>query len=242
MIFNPYQLSSLTDGTATAAHALPWAPHLLQDNVVVVGLLLLFIAVDLLACRYKGVMHHQLQWLADTRNSRTFESSVVINPWLKGVLLAQCFLSFGLTLFCLISDAPGNDLSHPDAVVLTQLVLCCLPLLAWFLLHLGLIDWFCYLYRLTAQRTIMNRTYLAGFVLLAPFTTLCLAGQISGTISHSTTINLLAALFILSQSLFIFNGIKIFYSGIGSGLLIFAYLCALEIAPLLMLWANFVTN
>lgn len=242
MIFNPYQLSDFTDRTAAAGHALPWAPHLLQDNNVVVILMLLFIAADLLACRYKGVMHHQIQWLIDTRNSRTFESSVVIYPWLKLLLLTQCFLSFGLTVFCLVSDTPGNDLSHPDAMVWTRLVFCCLPLLVWFLLHLGFIGWFCYLYRQTGRRTIMNRTYLAGFVVLAPLTTLCLAGQISGIFSHSTTINLLAALFILSQSLFIFNGIKIFYKGIGSGLLIFAYLCAFEIAPLLVLWANFVTN
>lgn len=221
---------------------LSWATPLLQDNVAVVVLVLLFVAADVLAYCPKGVMRHQLKWITDTRSARSFEASIVIFPWLRTILIVQMFLCFGLSLYCLTDDAPSQHLLNPDASSLHSLGLCIGALLGWYLVQWMLIRWFCYLFGITDKFTIMNRSYHAIFILLAPFATLCLILQISGLISNETTLNLLAALFILSQIGFIFNGIKIFLEGYGSFCLIFAYLCALEIAPLLIFWGKYVQN
>lgn len=242
MIFNPYQLTPLTDGTATAASQLHWAMPLLQDNELVVALLMLFIAADVMAWCHKGVMPHQMKWITDTRNARTFESTVVIYPWLKAVLLVQLFLSFGLALYCIYDDAPGLHLQQMQSTSMWRFVACMGALLGWFLLQLGLIRWLCYIFDVREKRTIMLRSYLASFVVIAPLATLCLVCLIAGLTSQATALNLLGVLFIISQISFIYNGFKIFCDGFGSICLIFAYLCALEIAPLLVLWAKFATH
>lgn len=242
MIFNPYELTHLQTETATAASLLSWSEPQIQDNAVVVGLLLCFIAADVLAWCPKGVMRHQLQWIVDTRNARTFESVVVNFPWLKSVLILQAFFSFGLALFSITDSAAGTHLLHPDGVSLTHLGLCASALMGWFMLQWALVSWVSYLFGLKEKSTIMTRSYQASFVVLAPFATICLVALISGLTSAEMTLNLLAALFILSQITFIFNGFKIFYEGFGSLCLIFVYLCALEFAPLYIIWAKIVTE
>lgn len=236
MIFNPYDIPSLTD---TAAGQLHWTVPLLRDNMLVVGLVLVFLAADLLACCPRGVLRYQLNWLISKHNERTFEPTIIRHPWLKPVLLVQLFLCAGMTLFCFVDPSPSQHLLHPDAATLGHIALCCAILLSWYLLQWGLFSWFCYLFGMTYHSQILNRTYQAGFVLVAPLTMLCLMAIITGLISTITAVNLLAVLFILSQISFILNGIKIFYQGFGSLFVIIVYLCALEIAPLLMLWAKF---
>lgn len=239
MIFNPYQLDTFTTEAAATASRLTAAVPLLQNSAPIVTLVLTFIAADVLAWCPKGVMRHQLQWITDTRNARTFESSVVIYPWLKGVLILQLFLSFGLTLFGAIDPEAGAHFTHMDASSGLQLTLCMSVFLGWYLLQMGFFNWGCYLFGLEDKCTIMSRTYQASFIVLAPLSTICLVALIAGLISSQTTLNLLAALFILSQITFIFSGFKIFYDGFGSICLIIVYLCALEIAPLAILWARF---
>lgn len=239
MIFNPYQLNTLDGNLATQATHLTWATPQLQDNAAVVALVLLFIAADVLAWCPKGVMRYQLRWITDTRNARTFEASVVMYPWLKLVLAAQLFICFGLALYCCIDSAPGIHLSSLGTEDLKQIGRCIGALLGWYVLQKTFVNWLCYLFGQNEKRTIINRSHLAIFLLLAPFATLALVGIMAGLFSTGTALNLLAALFILSQISFISNGIKIFYDDFGSFCLIFAYLCALEIAPLLMLWTYF---
>jgi hypothetical protein len=238
MIFNPYDIHYVHE-TATSASRLPWSLPQLQDNAVLVVLILVFVVVDILACRDKGVMRHQLSWITDTRNARTFESVVVIYPWLKPLLLIQMFLFFGLTIFCLFDDAPAEHLLHPQPSTFINIAIYTVILLAWYLLQGVLLNWFCYLFDLKEKRTIMNRSYQAAFIVLAPFAMLLFAGVLSGWITAQIALVLLVVLFILSQFAFIFSGIKIFYDGIGSLFLIIAYLCTLEIAPLLVIWAKF---
>ena len=102
-----------------------------------------------------------------------------------------------------------------------------------------LFNWFCYLYGMREKRTIMNRSYQATFIVLAPFAMLLFIGLLAGWISSQSALVLLIALFILSQFSYIFSGIKIFYDGFGSLFFIIVYLCTLEIAPLLVFWAKF---
>ncbi len=240
MIFNPYDIHFVQE-TASSASSLPWALPQLQNNAILVILILAFLVLDILACRDKSVMRHQLSWLVDTRNARTFESVVVIYPWIKPLLLLQMFLFFGLTLFCLFDDAPAEHLLSAQPETLTHLAISISILLVWFLLQSGLFNWFCYLFDMQEKRTIMNRSYLAAFIVLAPLTMLLFIGLIAGWIPSQQALVLLIVLFILSQFSFIFSGIKIFYDGIGSLCLIISYLCTLEIAPLLVIWAKFTT-
>ena len=222
-----------------SADSLPWAAPQLQNNSVIVVLIILFAVVDLLACHPKGMMRHQLAWLADTRNARTFEASAIVYPWLKPLLLVQLFLFSCLSLFCVIDDTPSEHLTAPDAGTWLKLLYCLLAPMIFYLLQRFCYNWFCYLFRAKFQQIIMNRTYQASVILISPLATLIFIGTIAGAFTDQTTLILLAALFILSQILFIFNGIKIFLNGFGSFFIIIVYLCTLEIAPLWVLWIKF---
>ena len=238
MIFNPYDIH-FVEGPASSAFSLHWAQLRLEDNAVLVILILLFLSIDILACRDKSVMRHQLSWITDTRNARTFESVVVIYPWLKPLLLLQMFLFFGLTLFCLTDNTPAEHLSAASFETLGKVGLCMSILLGWYVLQGALFNWFCYLLGIKEKRTIMNRSYQAAFIVLAPLSMLLFIGLIAGWIPSQIALVLLFGVFILSQFSFIFSGIKIFYNGFGSLFLIIVYLCTLEIAPLVVIWAKF---
>lgn len=220
---------------------LPWAVPQLQNNSVIVILIILFAVVDLLACHPKGMMRHQLAWLADTRNARTFEASAVVYLWLKPLLIIQLFLFTSLSLFCVFDEAPAVHLSTPDPETWLKLFYCLLIPTALYLIQRFCFNWFCYLFRAKFKQIIMNRTYQAMIILLSPLATLIFIGNMAGAFTNETTLVLLAGLFILSQILFIFNGIKIFLTGFGSLLIIIVYLCTLEIAPLWVLWSKFTT-
>lgn len=241
MIFNPYDLHFITSETAKAASYLTWAKPLLQDNVVLVSLVLGFLVIDLLSVCHRGVMRYQFSWLTDTRSARTFESTAVNYPWIKPMLLIQVFLFFGLSVFCLLEPEPAQSLLSPGLNGWSHLLLCIGTLLGWFLLQHTLVNWFCYLFGMREKRIIMNRSHKAIFAVLAPFSLAVFVALMAGLITIQTTVILLAALFILSQIGFVFNGIKIFYEGLGSFCLIIVYLCTLEIAPLWLIWASIFT-
>lgn len=242
MIFNPYNIQHINDGTANAASLLLHATPLLQDNTLLIGLIMIFTVVDLLSFCRRGVMGYQLSWITDTRSARTFESTAVNLPWTRPLLVMQVFLFFGLTLFCIVDSAPSQHLAQIDMPTAKTLILCIIALLGWYLLQKGLVNWMCYLFGLKEKRIIMNRSYRATFAVLAPFSMLLFAALIAGQITLHEAVILLAVLFILSQAGFIFSGFKIFYDGLYSVLLIFVYLCVLEIAPLWMIWARITTQ
>lgn len=241
MIFNPYDLHFITSETAKVASYLTWAKPLLQDNVVLVSLILAFLVVDLLSIRHRGVMRYQFSWLTDTRSARTFESTAINYPWIKPLLMIQVFLFFGLAVFCLIDPDPAQSLLSPSLNGWSRLGISIGSLLGWYLLQTMLTNWFCYLFGMREKRIIMNRSHKAIFAVLAPLSLLVFVALMTGLLSPETTVILLAALFILSQIGFIFNGIKIFYEGFGSLCLIIVYLCTLEIAPLWLIWASIYT-
>lgn len=220
---------------------LPWSLPQLQNNSVIVILIIAFAAINLLACHPKGMLIHQLSWLGDTRNARTFEGSSIVYPWLKPVLIIQLFLFTCLSVYCVTDSAPALHLENPDMDTWIHLAQCLLAPVCLVLLQFVSYNWFCYLFNTKFQQIIMNRTYTASLIILSPFPVLIFIGTMSGSFSEETTIILLAALFILSQTLFIFNGIKIFLRGIDSFLIIIAYLCTLEIAPLWIIWARLTT-
>ena len=158
------------------------------------------------------------------------------------MLYVQFFLFSSLSLFCALDDAPGVHLSEwPTPETLSRMTFClCVPICIYAFQFFSY-NWFCFLFRTKYQQIIMNRTYLASHLLLSPLSILIFIGTMAGTYTAETTLILLAVLFILSQILFIFNGIKIFLRGIDSFLIIIAYLCTLEIAPLWIIWARLTT-
>lgn len=241
MIINPTYIIQSPVLAIQSGNDLPWALPQLQNNAFLVSLIIAFAAINLLACHPKGMLMQQLAWLGDTRNARTFEASTIVYPWLKPVLIVQLFLFSCLSVYCITDASPALHLEKPDMETWMHLGLCLLIPVVIILLQFISYNWFCYLFNTKFQQIIMNRTYMASLIVLSPFATLIFIGTMSGSFSDETTVILLAALFILSQILFIFNGIKIFLRGLGSFLIIIAYLCTLEIAPLWIIWARLTT-
>lgn len=239
MIFNPFDITPLQD-LALTSQPLSWAQPQLQDNIPLVLTVMVFVVADLLAWHPKGVMRHQLSWLGDTRNARTFEASAIIYPWLKPILLCQYFIFFGLCLLHIIDPLSTQHLTTPTQALILPLAISLSAPLLWYYLQKGLLNWFCYLFNLHNRQIIINRCYQAIHIVLAPISTLIFIGILAGSDSGPSTSFLLAALFILSQIAFIFNGFKIFCINLFAFSLIIVYLCTLEIAPLMVLYAKFV--
>lgn len=241
MIINPSYILSSPILSIPSSNELPWALPQLQNNAGLVILIIAFAAINLLACHPNGMLMQQLAWLGDTRNARTFEASTIVYPWLKPVLVIQLFLFSCLSVYCITDSSPALHLSNPDLETWLHIGQCLLLPVAIILLQFISYNWFCFLFKTKFQQIIMNRTYIASLIVLSPLATLIFIGTMSGSFSSETTIILLAALFILSQILFIFNGIKIFLRGFDSFLIIIVYLCTLEIAPLWIIWARLTT-
>ena len=241
MIINPSYIIQSPVMAIQISDDLPWALPQLQNNAVIVILIIAFAAINLLACHPNGMLMQQLAWLGDTRNARTFEASSIVYPWLKPVLVFQLFLFTCLSIYCITDSSPALHLGNPDLETWIHLGQCLLLPVIVVLLQFISYNWFCYLFNTKFQQIIMNRTYMASLIVLSPLATLIFIGTMSGSFSHETTVILLATLFILSQILFIFNGIKIFLRGIDSFLIIIAYLCTLEFAPLWLIWARLTT-
>ena len=239
MIFNPFDIQTLQEAIHQGIPT-PWATPLMQDNIFLVLLVLLFVMADLLACHPKGVMLHQLAWLGDTRNARTFDSTAVIYPWLRPILQAQFLIFLGLSVLSIADPQMARHFASPDVSSLPLLAFCLALPLVWYVLQGLLVRWFCYLLCLNDQQIIMHRIERAIQAVLAPCSTLIFIGVLAGSFSEQTTSFLLAALFILSQIAFIFFGFKIFCTNFYSFCLIIVYLCTLEIAPLLVIYTNIV--
>lgn len=224
--------------TYLLASTLTYAQPLLQDNITLVLMVILFAVADLLAFHPKGVMQCQLANLGNMRNARTFESSAGTYPWLQPLLLCQYFLFFGLCILKIADAQMAQHLACFDFETLTLLVLSLAFPVLWYVLHLALINWFCYLFGMQDHQIIINRCYRAIHILLSPLSLLTFSTVLAGAYSTQVTLFLLVTLFILSQIAFIFCAFKIFCSNLYGFLLIIAYLCTLEIAPLMVIYAK----
>ncbi len=198
----------------------------------------LLLSVTLIAFRPGGLGSVQFQWLRSTRNARVFSADRSTTAWGVSLMILSCMFLFGLMLFCALkSDAPAL-LSRPTVDTLLEVGFCMLPPLGWFLIQWFFINWTGYLFGLGDSIVIFNRIYLAVEVLAVPFLLLLFAVLILVPIPSKIVLILLTTLFILTQIVCIFFGIKIFLKDYTSALLIFLYLCTLEIAPLLVLYTK----
>lgn len=210
------------------------APQL-SDNPWLVGGIFIFILLSVFSLGPNGVLRMQMHLLFDTRNSRTFEVPSLGAGTFRPLLLLQTFLFEGLCLYYAVCPRADFFVEAVNMEGLRLLLFCLLLPVGWFLFQWFCFNWTGYLSRGGASMFILNRSFLAVHLLLGPWCVLLFLAQMAGYIDTSIGAILLTVLFGLSQTLFIFSGIKIFFNGIATLCFIIIYLCTLEIAPLYIL-------
>lgn len=213
-----------------------FAPRL-EDNVILVCLVLAYVILNVFGWTQNGVMRLQVQYMHETRNARSFTDigMSAFNP-MRPILLLQLFIFSGLCLFCSLSGYTAYDLLHPDLDTCISLVAyICFPVV-WFYFQWASFNWANYLFGDNERIQILNRLYRAIHLLASPLALLLFILLMNGNISPLSTMILLSTLFIFCQVIFIFHGFKIFFTSLSSLCFIILYLCALEIAPLVIIW------
>lgn len=205
-----------------------------------VVLTLLCLVANILCWMPQGVMREQLLSIQNTRSERSFGSDEGRFSFSRLVLLCQWFVFFGLQLFLYIDGKSALYLAGMEFEKLMPLLWCILLPAVWYVLQWVFFHWWGYIFHLGVRITILSRIYKASHILAGTLSMLVFLVQISGWIDAGMSMILLLLIFICAQIVFIFSGIKIFYNGIGSLLLIILYLCALKIAPLMVLWQKLI--
>jgi len=193
---------------------------------------------DLYSWRPEGVMRRQLDSMMDIKNERSFNADEGGLDFGRFLLIAQYFICFGLVLYTYINPDSFEDLLHPYMDTWYELSLCIAAPVAWFFCQWLLYRWWSYLFHVEGKAIILSRIYKAVHILAAPIATVVFLLEIAGIISPENSWILLLLTFIIAQIVFIFNGILIFWRGIGTLCFIFVYLCAFKIAPILLFLAK----
>lgn len=204
----------------------------LSDNPWLVGTLFLFLLFTMFSCGHHGLLRRQLTLLFDTHNSRTFEEINAGRTIARPLLLLQTFLTEGLSLLLL----QGRSLYRmPEESWLIVGMIFLAPVF-WFFFQWLVLRITAYLFDVKEEIFILERIFYAVHLLLGPLMLLLCLLLLVGDLSQSNALILFISLFIISQIIFIFSGIKIFFNGIGSLCFIILYLCTLEMAPLYVLY------
>lgn len=210
-------------------------PPQLSTNVVLELLTLAYLTVNVIAYLTPGIMRmHALRIFESSE--RTFDTNQSGHPFVVALLMIQFFLFVGLHLFLAIAEQPADLLAHPDAGVWLLLLQCVAVPLVWYVLQQGLYLWWSMVFGLPGRLSVMNRVYQSVHIVVSPIAMVAFLFEMVGIIEPETAIFLLSLTFILMQILLIYSGIKIFWGGWSTLCFIFLYLCALEIAPLVMLF------
>lgn len=214
-------------------------PAQLAHNAIIIILLLSYAIINILAWSANGIFRQELIYLNDTKNERTFSLGETNFVKIKPLLMIQYYLFFGLCLYTIyVPDFAQSlfGLYTLDEEVLTALAICISIPLIWFFLQYLLFHWICFIFGGDTRIVILERIYKAIHILAGPLAMLLFAVVVIAEIPAIWTAFLLTAIFIITQIIFIFSGIKIFSTGIGSFCLVFVYLCTLEIAPLIVIY------
>lgn len=190
---------------------------------------------DLYSWRPEGVMRRQLDSLMETKNERSFNADMNGMDLGRLLLIIQFLLYFGLILYTVVNPDYFEDLRDPDANTWQELGLCIAAPTLWFLVQWALYRWWTYLFHLEGKATILSRVYKAVHMLAAPIALGVFIMELVGAVSPDNSWILLLLTFIIAQIVFIFTGIRIFWSGIGTLCFIIVYLCAFKIAPILLI-------
>lgn len=216
-------------------------PAQLANNILLIGLILFYAFIDILAWSKNGILLQELRALKDTHNERTFNIGELRFIHIKPLLFLQYPLFFGLCLFTIVFPEPGEILKRllrPSSDVYLPLAACIAVPLLWYLLQRFFHVWICYIFGGDTRIIILERVYKASHLLAGPIVLLIFTSIVTWQISTFISAILLIGTFIITQVIFIFCGIKIFFNGFGSLCLIFVYLCTLEIAPLVVIFTK----
>lgn len=195
---------------------------------------------NILCWRSKGVMREQLLSIQNTRTERSFGIDDGHFSFGRMLLLCQWFVFFGLQLFLYIDNQSPVYLAHLQFDKLLPLLWCSLLSVAWYFMQWFFFHWWGYIFNQGGRIQILGRIYKSVYMLLGTLSMFSFLLQMAGWIDARTGMILLLLFFICAQIIFIFSGIKIFYNGLYSLLLIILYLCALKIAPILVLWQKLI--
>jgi len=216
-------------------------PHI-ADNEIIIALIFIFAIVDIVAWRKNGVLMNEFQKLSELSQPRSFKKNSGGIRVTKFFLYTQYCLFFGLSLFLLVETNPAESLRglyEMNNDVIQLIGLCALAPLFWFLFHLAMFHWFDYIVGGQEKLAIIDRVYFAHHLLSSPLIMLLFIFFILANISTFNVAILLCAYFIITQILLIYSIFSVFSTNKSSTLYILLYLCALEIAPLAVIYAKF---
>jgi len=211
-------------------------PEQLSTNALLEILVLAFMLVDTIAWLMPEVMRYQMGLVFETRSERMFVQDRSKHYLMRGLLLLQFFLFFGLHLFLLIAGNPTEQLAHPTPEVWHTLLKCVSLPFGWYVVQQVLYIWWSTVFSSTGKSAIMNRVYQAIHMLSSPLVMVIFLIEMIGLIEVETATILLSLTFIIIQITFVFSGIKIFVVNWSTMCFLFLYLCTLEIAPLVMIY------
>jgi hypothetical protein len=211
----------------------------LTNNPLVVAGLFWFVLLTIFSVGRSGLLRHEFAWLRHMRSGRSFELPASASGFFRLLLMLQTFLFSGLCLYFAI--IPGASLSPlTDTAEWRAFAVCMsLPLLLY------LYQWFCfrwtaYLAHEEDRIMLLDRAYQAVYLFIGPFALVLFVVQVTGHLSDTMEIILIATLFGLSLIWFIISAFKIFFRGIGTICFIIGYLCTLEIAPLYLIYQKLI--
>lgn len=210
-------------------------PAELENNSLLVGLILFYAIIDMLAWSRNGILRKELLAYKDTRNQRMFNMRRTRFTRLRPLLFSQYYLFFGLCLFTIAfpnSDDLLRFLPQLTTDTAIKLAMCIAVPLLWYMLHCFFQKWGNFIFGGDERTDILLRIYKTSHMLAGQFVLLLFTVTVIADFGTVMTTILLIGIFIITQLVFILYGFKLFLRGFWSLCLIFVYLCALEIAPL----------
>lgn len=253
LFLSPDSLATTTDSLKTVADSLSSEPPAvtidihpglpaplrpanapLRDDGLFV-LLLAGLVLFLLSVRYRKKI---FSWQSDgdsehRRDSNRTKHLIGINAHLRNIFLAFTFIIEG-TLGAIALHVAGLPLPFPGGYA-TNALLFALPAALYFLLQQGIFVLLTTLFSTDTRGREWCDTHIFVNLLLGiclyPFA--FLSTYLPETASHLLIVS--ACIYIMARILFIIKGVKLFLRDFRCLLYFILYLCALEIAPLLLL-------
>ena len=193
---------------------------------------------DLIALRPEGVIRRQWDNLTDIRQERSFGDDNGKMLFGHILMIGQWSLCCGLILYTNLDAEYFEDLRQPDQIVWNDILLCSAIPAAWWILQWILYHWCASLFHENGKAHILTRVYSAIHILSAPVALLIFMAEVTGILSATSSGILLLLFFIFAHLVFILSSIRIFWNGFSTLFIIFLYLCAFKIAPLLLIMAK----
>lgn len=202
------------------------------------GIALLLIAGFLLIAIFyhRGIKYliQAFSNITEVKDRHSIFTNITVNETqLRFALLFQTFIAEGITLFFLINDFLTIQSENTTSLVV---ILCCISAALFYWMQMLIYHLLGFVFSdpgHTRQcvESFSSVNSLLGLVLFPVI--LCMIYIPACT---STMLMITGICYILSRIIFIYKGIKIFLSDIYGLVYIILYLCAVEIAPLLLLY------